>query len=114
MGSLTGRYVALLRGVNNIGATKRVAMVDLRVLFEELGFREVRTLLNSGNVVFSAPSAGRGVVRGRIEKGLAARLGLTVHVIVLTGREVAAAVRHNPLSRVATNPSHFLVVVPRT
>jgi len=48
------RYVALLRGVNNAGKGARVAMADLRRLFERLGFEEVRTLLNSGNVVFSA------------------------------------------------------------
>ena len=50
MGSITARYVALIRGVNNICASRRVAMADLRVLFEGLGFRDVRTLLNSGNV----------------------------------------------------------------
>jgi uncharacterized protein (DUF1697 family) len=53
---LAKRLVALLRGVNNIGAANRVAMADLRALVEDLGFRDVRTLLNSGNVVFSTPS----------------------------------------------------------
>ena len=89
-------------------------MADLRVLFEGLGFRDVRTLLNSGNVIFSAPNKGRGDVLARIEKGLASKLGLTSPVTVLSGREVAAAVRNNPFSGVATNPSHLLVVVPRT
>jgi len=89
-------------------------MADLRVLFEGLGFRDVRTLLNSGNVIFSAPNQGSGAVRTRIEKGLAAKLGLTSPVIVLSGKEVAAAVRDNPFLHVATNPSHFLVVVLRT
>jgi len=111
---MTARYVALLRGVNNIGTARRVAMADLRVLFEGLGFRDVRTLLNSGNVIFSAPNKGRGDVLARIEKGLASKLGLTSPVTVLSGREVAAAVRNNPFSGVATNPSHLLVVVPRT
>jgi len=89
-------------------------MADLRVLFVGLGFRDVRTLLNSGNVIFSAPNKGRGDVLARIEKGLASKLGLTSPVTVLSGREVAAAVRNNPFSGVATNPSHLLVVVPRT
>lgn len=52
MGAMTSRHVALLRGVNNIGMARRVSMADLRSLFESLGFRDVRTLLNSGNVVF--------------------------------------------------------------
>lgn len=107
-------YVALIRGVNNIGAAKRVAMADLRVLFEGFGFRDVRTLLNSGNVIFSAPNRGRGAVLACIEEGLASKLGLTSPVIVLSGQEVAAAVRHNPFSDVATNLSNLLVAVPQT
>jgi uncharacterized protein (DUF1697 family) len=114
MGSMTARYVALLRGINNIGTVRRVAMADLRVLFEGLGFRHVRTLLNSGNVIFSEPNKGHSDVRARIEKGLASKLGLTSPVTVLSAQEVATAVRNNPFSGVATNPSHLLVVVPRT
>jgi len=105
-------YVALLRGVNNIETARRVAMADLRALFEGLGFLGVRTLLNSGNVVFSVPTKARGDMRDRIEKALASRLGLTSPMIVLSANEVTAAVRDNPLSGVATNPSHLLVVVP--
>ncbi|HEY6168340.1 MAG TPA: DUF1697 domain-containing protein, partial [Verrucomicrobiae bacterium] len=45
------KQVALLRGINNAGKGARVAMADLRELFEGLGFRDVRTLVNSGNVV---------------------------------------------------------------
>jgi len=88
-------------------------MADLRVLFEGLGFLDVRTVLNSGNVVFSLAAKGRGeVLAQRIEKALAARLGLSSRVSVLSADEVAAAVRDNPLSDVATNPSHLLVLVP--
>src|ERR1051326_2564509 len=106
------RQVALLRGINNAGKGTRVAMADLRTLFEGLGFRDVRTLLNSGNVVFSVPAGKRGDVLGRIEKALAARLQLTSPVTVLSADDIAAAVRDNPFARVATNPSHLLVVVP--
>lgn len=112
MSSRPGRYVALLRGVNNAGMAKRVAMADLRALFEGLGFRDVRTLLNSGNVVFSVATQRRSDLLARIEKALASRLRLTSPVTVLSADEVAAAVRDNPFSHVATNPSHLLVVVP--
>ncbi len=112
MGGKSIPYLALFRGVNNVGAARRVAMADLRALFEGLGFRDVRTLLNSGNVVFSVPARGRGDLRVRIEKALASKLGLTSPVIILSADEVTAAVRDNPLSRIATNPSHLLVLVP--
>lgn len=51
---MTPRHVALLRGVNNVGKTSRVAMADLRAVYDELGFGDVRTVLNSGNVVGEA------------------------------------------------------------
>jgi uncharacterized protein (DUF1697 family) len=113
MGESAATYIALLRGVNLVG-TRRVAMADLRALFEGLGLRDVRTLLNSGNVLFSVPTARRGEARARIEKALASKLGLTSPVIILSADEVAAAVRDNPLSRVATNPSYLLVLVPQS
>jgi uncharacterized protein (DUF1697 family) len=106
-------YIALLRGVNNVGSASRVAMTDLRALFEWLGFRDVRTLLNSGNVIFSMPTKGRGDLRVRIEKALASRLGLSSLVTILSADEVTAVVRDNPLSHVVNNPSHLLVLVPQ-
>jgi len=112
MGSRTVRYVALLRGVN-VGTARRVAMADLRAVFEDLGFRDVQTMLNSGNVVFTASNDGRADTLGRIEKALAKELALTSPVTLLSGREVAKAVRHNPLSGVANDPSRLLVVAPR-
>jgi uncharacterized protein (DUF1697 family) len=108
------RHVALIRGLNNIGSAKRVAMADLRALFEGLGFRDVATLLNSGNVVFSAPRGRREDVLARIDQALSARLGLGGAVTLLSGEEIAAVVRDNPFARVASNPSHLLVVVPWT
>jgi uncharacterized protein (DUF1697 family) len=112
MGSNMVRPVALLRGINNAGKGARVAMADLRALFEGLGFRDVRTLLNSGNVVFSAPAGRRAHVLAQIEKALASKLQVTSPVTVLSAKEVKAAVRDNPFSRIASNPSHLLVVVP--
>ncbi len=110
MGERFVTYLALLRGVNNVG-TRRVSMTDLRALFEGIGLRDVRTLLNSGNVVFSAPTRGHGDLRASIEKALASRLGLSSPVTILSADEVMVAVRDNSLTHVATNPSHLLVFV---
>jgi len=107
------RQVALLRGVNNIGATKRVAMADLRTLVEGLGFRDVRTLLNSGNVVFTVPGDKRDDVAARLEKMLASRVGVACSVTVLSRNQVTTVVRENPFAKVADNLSRLFVVVPR-
>ncbi|HXI02538.1 MAG TPA: DUF1697 domain-containing protein [Candidatus Saccharimonadales bacterium] len=106
------RYVALLRGVNNIGASKRVAMADLQALFEELGFRDVRTLLNSGNVVFSARRTASHGILARIRTGLARGLSLQASVILLSSREVTSVITGNPFHGPSVNPSALLVVVP--
>jgi uncharacterized protein (DUF1697 family) len=105
-----GRQVALFRGIN-VGRAKRVAMADLRALVEGLGYGDVRTLLNSGNVVFTASGKAPGDAADRIEKGLAARLGVSARVTVLSAAELAAAVAENPLLEVARDPSRLLVAV---
>jgi uncharacterized protein (DUF1697 family) len=107
---MTGRHVALIRGIN-VGRAKRVAMADLRALVEGLGYRDVRTLLNSGNIVFTIPGKSRGEAAPRIEKAMAARLGVSARVTVLTAAELATAVRENPLGKVARDPSRLLVTV---
>lgn len=107
---MAGKQVALIRGIN-VGRAKRVAMADLRALFEDLGYRDVRTLLNSGNVVFSAPGKATATPAARIEKALSMQLGLSARVMVLTAAEVAAIVADNPLGKAADNPSRLLVAV---
>src|SRR4051794_32869155 len=73
-GTMAGRQVALIRGIN-VGKAKRVAMADLRAALEDLGYTDVRTLLNSGNVVFTAGVAP-GKAAASIEKVLAGELGV--------------------------------------
>ena len=109
---MTDRRVALLRGIN-VGKAKRVAMADLRKLFEGLGYGDVRTLLNSGNVVFTVIKKSGGDTGARIEKAIADRLGVATRVTVLMGTEVAEAVRRNPLSSVTDNPSRLLIMALR-
>jgi uncharacterized protein (DUF1697 family) len=108
---VAGRHVALIRGIN-VGRAKRVAMADLRVLVEGLEFSDVRTLLNSGNVVFTCPSAAAANAGARIEKAMAGKLGVSARVTVLTAREVATAVADNPLLDVASNHSRLMIAVP--
>jgi len=103
------RRAALLRGVN-VGTAKRVAMADLRTLVEGLGYGDVRTLLNSGNVVFTVRAGTSGDVATRIEKAISTRLAVETRVTVLTGKEVASAVRDNPLASVANDPSRLLLM----
>jgi uncharacterized protein (DUF1697 family) len=86
-------------------------MADLKSVVESLGFRDVRTLLNSGNIVFTLPVSRHADPAVRIEEGLERYLGLKSRVTVLTAGEMAAALDANPLARIADNPSRFLISV---
>jgi uncharacterized protein (DUF1697 family) len=103
---MAASHVALLRGIN-VGTAKRIAMEDLRGIMAALGFGGVRTLLNSGNIVFSAPRGGDP--SKRIEKEIEKKLGVSSRVTVLTAAELDVAVRGNTLLDVATHPSRLLV-----
>lgn len=103
-------YVALLRGIN-VGRAKRVAMADLRQLVEGLGFTQVRSLLNSGNVVFQAEGTSAGAAAAAIEEALVLKLGVAARVFVLDSEELAAIVAANPLLDVADNHSRLMVFV---
>jgi uncharacterized protein (DUF1697 family) len=100
--------VALLRGIN-VGRAKRVAMADLRDLVAGLGHANVRTVLNSGNVVFGAARGDTGWLAATIAAGVEARFGFASRVVVVTAEELATIVRENLLLDVATNPSRLLV-----
>src|SRR5262245_53805436 len=102
--------IALIRGIN-VGRAKRIAMSELRALVEELGYGDVRTLLNSGNIVFTTPRAAPGNAAARSQQAIAERLGVSARVTVLSATELAAGVGGNPLLKVADHPSRLLVAV---
>jgi uncharacterized protein (DUF1697 family) len=106
----TNRYIALLRGIN-VGRAKRIAMADLRKLVGTLGFRDVRSLLNSGNVVFSAPALEPAAAAAAIEEALVLKLGVAARVTVLSGAELAGLIAENPLLPVASDHSRLLVFI---
>ena len=76
-------HVALLRGIN-LGSKRRVAMADLRVLLEGLGYDDVRTHLQSGNAVFRAPTRSAAAVERAVSAAIRAELGLEVAVVTRT------------------------------
>lgn len=89
-------WVALLRSVN-VAGRNRIAMAGLRELTAQLGFTQVRTHLQSGNLVFSSPEPAASRVAEALSQAIAASLGLDVKVVVRTGLQLAEVVRRNPL-----------------
>jgi uncharacterized protein (DUF1697 family) len=102
--------VALLRGIN-VGKAKRVAMADLRALIEGLGYRDAKTLLNSGNVVFTVPASAKGDPGPRIEAAMTKKLGVPAAVIVISAAQLEAMIQANPFAKVAKDPTRMLIGV---
>ncbi|MCU1467400.1 MAG: hypothetical protein JWM72_3328, partial [Actinomycetia bacterium] len=88
------RYVALLRSVNVGG--RKVPMADLRAVFEELGYTDVRTYIQSGNVVFDAKSGNPARIRSLIESELKSEFGMEITVLLRTPAELGKIVKRNP------------------
>lgn len=89
-------------------------MAELRALATGLGYTRVRTVLNSGNIVFDVPEGDHGDAAVRMEQAMVKQLGVSSRITVVTAAELAAAVTANPLHDIATDPTRLLVAVPAT
>ena len=105
------RLIALLRAVNVGG--RKLPMAELRVLCGEIGWKDVETYIQSGNLVFTAPG-GAGALEKALEDAIKDRFGLDVPVIVRTAlqwEELAAA---NPFPKVARDePNRLQLLVSK-
>lgn len=103
------KMIALIRGIN-VGKAKRVAMADLRALVEELGFCEVRTVLNSGNVVFTSNDTYIDTLKTAeaVEEALYARTGVSAKVMVFTEEELNIIVKENSLAHTSEDLARLL------
>jgi uncharacterized protein (DUF1697 family) len=102
-------YVSMLRAVN-VGGTSRIKMDALQRVYESLGLADVRTLLQSGNVVFRSNLTDRARLVKRLMQELERQLGLQIEVILRTLAEVASIVERGPLLSPRADPSKLLVM----
>jgi uncharacterized protein (DUF1697 family) len=100
-------HVVLLRGIN-LGAHNRVPMTELREHLSGLGYGDVRTLLQSGNVVLHADVPPERLAR-EIEGEVAARFGVKSPVVVRTREQLAAVVALDPLREFVENDKLYQV-----
>jgi uncharacterized protein (DUF1697 family) len=101
------RYVALLRGVN-VGGRHSLGMARLRELLTRQGHADVRTLLQSGNVVLGSDLAPPDLERALREQ-IEAEVGFPVPVVVRTAAELDQVLTRDPLGDVVTDPRRHLV-----
>lgn len=105
---MTG-YVAFLRGIN-VGGNKQIKMTDLGKAFESLGFRNVKTILASGNVLFDAPQTPQLDLVHQIEAKLKESFGYEVGVISRTIAEIRQLAASDPFKNITVTPQTRLYV----
>jgi uncharacterized protein (DUF1697 family) len=81
------RYVALLRGIN-VGGSNKVAMAELRETVARIGGEDVRTHINSGNVIFDHRGRSPARLASKVEQAIADDLGVEIKVLVVTASEL--------------------------
>ncbi len=91
-------YVSMLRGIN-VGGNKRIKMDQLRPSFEALGCENVKTYIQSGNVIFKTGKVSTVILSKRIEKRIVDDFGFAVSVISRTVEELSKSIQANPFMK---------------
>lgn len=102
-------FTAFLRGIN-VGGHHKVPMAQLKKCLEEMGFVDVRTLLNSGNAVFGCDSEEAGELEKRLEAKLAEEFGFGIPCMVISKEELQRWVDADPFSQVEIHPDIRLYI----
>ncbi len=88
-------YVALLRGIN-VGGNKKVPMSDLKKTMSEIGFEDVKTLLNSGNVIFKGKTVPIDQLEKKLESAIEKHFGFPVPVIARSAENMKKLIESDP------------------
>ena len=91
-------YIAMLRGINVTGS-KIIKMEPLRASFAALGFKNVQSYVQSGNLIFEAPNASIAVLSAKIERKIMSDFGHAVPVFLRTPKEMAEIIKRNPFPK---------------
>lgn len=102
-------FISMLRAVN-VGGTSRIKMEPLRAAYEGLGFRDVRSLLQSGNVVFRSSVKDPRQLTRRIRQELERKFGLQIEVVIRTLAELERIFERSPVLSPRADPAKLLVM----
>ena len=101
-------YIALLRGIN-VSGQKKILMADLRTLLEKAGLQNIKTYIQSGNVIFSS-SEKKETVATIIFEAIQKKYGWEVPVLVFTSTELKSVFDNCPFSEKKKEKSYFILL----
>lgn len=102
-------YIAFLRGIN-VGGHKKILMADLKMLFEKMGFKNVRTYIQSGNVVFQSKKDNLGEIADRIRLQILEQYDFEVPILIKTHKELQTIFNKCPFSQEKMEKSYFTLL----
>lgn len=102
--------ISLLRGIN-VGGRNKIRMADLRQLYADLGMTNVRSLLQSGNVIFATSKADLTSVKLELEEGIRSALGLDIQVLLRSSEQFEDIIARHPFSAEQLNEPRKAAVV---
>ena len=91
-------YISILRGIN-VSGQKKIKMADLKALYEKLGFQDVQTYIQSGNVVFKSLKTKKTALKNKIEAEISKQYGFDVPLQILEHKELSLVFENNPFIR---------------
>src|SRR6266516_5421040 len=103
-------FVSLFRGIN-VGGHHKIKMDELKALHEALGFKDVFSYIQSGNVVFTSDDADVARLRRHIEDGFEKKFGFHVEVFVRTSAELRDIIEKNPFQSQQSKEAKWVVVL---
>lgn len=108
-----GTYIAILRGIN-VGGQKKIKMEELKALYEALGFKNITTYIQSGNMIFESPETNLQKIKDKIEHKMKSSLGFDVVVFIKTKKDFEKLLSKNPFIKQDVNSLYvtFLSDIP--
>ena len=102
------KYVAFLRGIN-VGGKNMIKMETLRAMFAALGFKNVKSYINSGNIVFETAKTDDRKLAAKIEKAIEKEFSMNIGVMVRAAREIEDVLKNNPFEGKFEDDKHVHV-----
>ncbi|NOY85763.1 MAG: DUF1697 domain-containing protein [Deltaproteobacteria bacterium] len=93
------KYISILRGIN-VSGQKKIKMIELKLLYESLGFQNVVTYIQSGNVIFDASDKNKSNIKTLIEEAIEKKYKFHVSVEIRTKREIGNIIKNSPFGPV--------------
>jgi len=103
------RYVALLRGIN-LGGANQMRMDELKAVFAELGFENIKSYINSGNLAFDTKKTSESKLIKKIEDAVESRFGRRVHIMVRDQNDIERLLKNNPFDGQYESHKHMHVL----